>query len=66
MPVRVKDFVIQELSSDGIHFANELYAGLLAEFSAQVEHGATYDAIFHSATGACCKINGYYVSYLPT
>ncbi len=44
MPVRVKDFVIQELSSDGIHFSNELYAGLLAEFSAQVEHGTIYDA----------------------
>jgi DNA primase len=41
---RVKDFIINELSDDGIRFSNEVYAGLLAEFSAQVEHNATYDS----------------------
>ncbi len=40
---KVKDFIVQELLSDGIHFSNESYAGLLAEFTAQVEQNVNYD-----------------------
>lgn len=40
---RVKDFIVAELSSDGIHFINEQYAGLLAEFMSQVEQQTNYE-----------------------
>lgn len=41
---RVKNFIISQLSDDGIRFTNEIYAGLLAEFSAQVEQNINYDS----------------------
>jgi hypothetical protein len=41
--LRVKDFVISQLREDGIHFENEMYAGLLAEFSAQLDEGRPYN-----------------------
>ena len=42
--IKVKDFIVAELSEDGIHFSNEIYAGLLAEFIVQVEQNLSYDA----------------------
>ncbi len=39
---RVKDFIISQLREDGIHFSNEIYAGILAEFSAQFDEGRAY------------------------
>lgn len=39
---RVKDFIIAQLREDGIHFSNEIYAGILAEFSAQFDEGRAY------------------------
>jgi DNA primase len=39
---RVKDFIISQLKDDGIHFSNEVYAALLAAFSAQFEEGLPY------------------------
>lgn len=41
--VRVKDFVISELLSDGIHFTDEKFAGIFAEFTTQVEQETGYD-----------------------
>ncbi|MBL7923650.1 MAG: DNA primase, partial [Bacteroidia bacterium] len=41
--VRVKDFIISELQDDGIHFSNDTYAGLLAEFSALFAEGKAYN-----------------------
>lgn len=42
--VKVKNFIIGEISEDGIHFSNELYAGILAEFSTLVEQQQQYEA----------------------
>lgn len=39
---RVKDFIISHLRDDGIHFTNEVYAGILAEFSSQFDEGLAY------------------------
>lgn len=40
--IRVKDFVVSELRTDGIHFSNESYAGLLAEFFSLYDEGRSY------------------------
>lgn len=40
---RVKDFIISHLKEDGIRFSNEIYAGILAAFSAQFEEGGVYN-----------------------
>ncbi len=42
-PTRVKDFIISHLRDDGIHFSNEVYAGILAEFSVQLDEGLPYN-----------------------
>ncbi len=39
---RVKDFIISHLRDDGIHFTNEIYAGILAEFFTQFDEGRSY------------------------
>jgi DNA primase len=38
----VRDFIINELTYDGIKFTNEIYAGILAEFTVLVEQNAPY------------------------
>jgi len=39
---RVRDFVVGELRTDGIHFTNETYAGILAEFYSLYDAGIKY------------------------
>ncbi len=41
--VSVKQFIVNEISTDGIHFTNEIYATILAEFSSQVDLSLPYD-----------------------
>jgi DNA primase len=41
--IRVKDFIVNELLEDEIHFSNEIYAGLLADFITQVDQQLVYD-----------------------
>lgn len=41
--VRVKDFIVNEIYTEGIHFTNEQYAGIFAEFAAQVEQDKPYN-----------------------
>jgi DNA primase len=38
----VRDFIINELTYDGIKFTNEIYAGILAEFTVLVEQNVPY------------------------
>jgi DNA primase len=38
----VRDFIINELTYDGIKFTNEVYAGILAEFTVLVEQNTPY------------------------
>ncbi len=38
----VRDFIINELTYDGIKFTNEVYAGILAEFTVLVEQNVPY------------------------
>ena len=38
----VRDFIINELTYDGIKFTNEIYAGILAEFTVLVEQNTPY------------------------
>lgn len=42
-PFRVKDFIVREISDDGIHFSNEIYAAILADFTAQVDTQENYE-----------------------
>lgn len=39
---RVRDFVVGELRTDGIHFTNETYASILAEFYSLYDSGSRY------------------------
>lgn len=41
--VSVKEFIVNEISTEGIHFTNEIYATILAEFSSQVDLSLPYD-----------------------
>jgi hypothetical protein len=40
---KVKTFIFESLRTDGIHFTNETYAGLLAEFANIVDQNVEYD-----------------------
>ena len=42
--IKVKNFIFEMLRNDGIHFTNENYAGLLAEFANLVDQDKEYDA----------------------